>query len=99
VDELVTRLPARFQGVLDISSGNHFAALTLRSLNNERGDCLMTTFPIADSNESAPSQIVFPQIADEGGCKTEFVLLGTGKASVMRLGFFGEHGTPIPVSK
>jgi hypothetical protein len=71
-----------FTGVLEISSIRPFAAVTLRSLNNGRGDFLMTTFPVADGARAAPSPIVFPQIADGGGYSTQFILLSaTGAAS------------------
>src|SRR5437899_8663393 len=38
-----------------------------------RGDFLLTTFPIADANQPAPSPIVFPQIVDGGGSKTQSI--------------------------
>ena len=71
VDQTITDLPAGFRGVLDILSDVPFAALTLRSLVNERGDFLMTTFPVADMNEAAPAPVIFPQLADGGGFVTE----------------------------
>lgn len=94
-DQLIAGLPAGFKGVLDISSKTPFAALTLRSLVNERNDFLMTTFPVADALRAAPSPIVFPQIADGGGYLTEFVLVSAGRASSSTLSFFGEDGAPL----
>ncbi len=90
--EFVTGLPQGFTGVLDIRSATPFAALTMRSLTNERGDFLLTTFPIADVNRAAPSPIVFPQIADGGGYVTQFILLSPGGASSARLNFYDESG-------
>ena len=98
-NEFVSGLPAGFTGVLDITSPTPFAALTMRSLNNERNDFLLTTFPIADQNRSAPSPIVFPQIADGGGYVTQFILIGAGGASSVTLNFYGEDGKPLPVGK
>jgi N-acetylneuraminic acid mutarotase len=98
-DQFISGLPTGFTGILDISSTQPFAALTLRSLNNARGDFLMTTFPIADANRAAISPIVFPEIADGAGYVTEFVLLNTGKASQVTLSFYGEDGAPIPVGE
>jgi len=80
-DQLISGLPAGFTGVLDISSLTPFAALTIRSLINEVGNFLMTTFPIADQNRTAPSPIVFPQVADGGGYVTEFILISAGQAA------------------
>ncbi len=97
--EFVAGLSAGFAGVLDISSETPFAALTMRSLTNERGDFLLTTFPIADANGAAPSPIVFPQIADGGGYVTQFILLSPGGASSAKLNFYGETGAPLAVGR
>ncbi len=94
-DELISGLPAGFTGVLDVSSTTPFAALTIRSLNNEDNKFLMTTFPVADVTRPAPSPIVFPQIADGGGYRSEFILISpTGEAS-STLSFFDESGAPM----
>jgi hypothetical protein len=93
-DQLITGLPVGFTGVLDVSSTTPFAALTIRSLYNERHDFLMTTFPVADANQVAPSPIVFPQIADGGGYATQFIFISAGEASSSTLAFYDENGTP-----
>jgi hypothetical protein len=97
--QLFPGLPAAFIGVLDISSSTPFAAVTVRSLYNERQDFLVTTFPVADATRSAPSPIIFPHIADGGGYETQFILIGpTGEASAT-LGFYGEDGQPLAIGK
>jgi O-glycosyl hydrolase len=98
-DAFVTGLPVGFTGVLDISSSVPFAALTLRALDNERGDFLMTTFPVADMNQPAPSPIVFPQIVDGGGYTSEFVLIGAAEPSSNTVSFYGEAGNPLQFAK
>jgi hypothetical protein len=98
-NELVSSLPTGFAGLLDITSSTPFAALTMRSLYNERNDFLLATFPIADMLQSAPAPIVFPQIADGGGYVTQFILIGGGGASAVTLNFYGEDGKPLPVAK
>jgi subtilisin family serine protease len=98
-DSFVSNLPDGFTGVLDIRSANSFAALTLRSLDNERGDFLMTTFPIADENQPAPEPAVFPQIADGGGYTTQFILLGQDSASSITLNFYSGTGNPLAIVK
>jgi trimeric autotransporter adhesin len=99
VTQLISGLSAAFTGVLDISSPDPFAAITVRSLTNERGDFLLTTFPIADATRAAPSPIVFPHIADGGGYSTQFILISpTGTASTA-LNFYGEDGKPLAVAK
>jgi hypothetical protein len=97
--QLIPDLPAAFIGVLDISSPTPFAAITVRSLYNERQDFLVTTFPVADATRSAPSPIVFPHIADGGGYATQFIFISpTGEANAT-LGFYGEDGQPLAVGK
>jgi hypothetical protein len=98
-DEFVTGLPAGFKGVLDISSSTPFAALTLRSLINERDEFLMTTFPVADANQSGPTPVVFPQIVAGGGYTTEFILLSATGAASMTISYFGNTGTPLAIGR
>jgi hypothetical protein len=97
--ELIAGLPTGLIGVLDITSATPFAALTLRSLNNERNDFLMTTFPIADADRTAPPPVVFPHIVDGGGFVTEFILLNAGGASRTTLSLFDNEGRPLAVGK
>ncbi len=63
-----------------------------RELNNERNDFLVTTFPLADVDRTAPSPAVFPQIADGGGFVIEFILLDAGAGSKTTLSFFANKG-------
>jgi hypothetical protein len=95
VDGLVKDLPADFKGVLDVSSKDSFAALTLRCHTNERDEFLMTTFPIADPNRPALAPILFPHFAEGGGYGTEFIFLSPGGPSSISLEMFGETGNPI----
>jgi trimeric autotransporter adhesin len=98
-DQLIEGLPAGYRGVLDISSATPFAALTVRSLTNERSDFLMTTFPVADSNQTAPSPVVFPHLADGGGYVTEFILISGSSAANTTPGFYDDSGSPADFSK
>jgi subtilisin len=93
-DRFMNGLPAGFRGVLDISAATPFAALTLRSLMNERDEFLMTTFPVADLNAPAPSPIVFPHVADGGGYLTEFILISAGGGASTILNFYDDTGSP-----
>jgi hypothetical protein len=97
---LIPNLPAGFTGVLDIfsPSGLPFAALTLRILTNLRGDSVITTFPVADFDSTAPTPIVFPQVVDgnAGGLyRTQFIMLGTTGASTLTLNLYGDDGSLI----
>jgi len=97
--EFIPMLSNGFTGVLDIASSSPFVALTIRSLTNARGDFLLTTFPIADFNQPAPTPILFPQIADGGGYKTQFILLSTGGAASATISFFDNQGSPLAIGK
>lgn len=92
-------LPAGFTGVLAISSSTPFAALTLRSLTNARGDFLLTTLPIADANVEAPSPIIFPQIVDGGGYATQFILLSPRGTSSTSLYYYDDTGAPLVLGR
>ena len=78
---------------MDISSATPFAALTVRSLVNERDDYLITTFPIADATRTAPSPVVFPQIADGGGYFTQFILISPVGGADVKLLLYSQTGT------
>jgi len=97
--EFVPAVPAGFTGVLDISSATPFAALTLRSLTNSRGEFLLTTFPIADATQPAPQPIIFPQIADGGGYVTQIILLSPAGSATANVGLFGDNGNALAVGR
>jgi hypothetical protein len=93
--QIISDLPSNFTGILDISSTSPFAALTLRSLTNERGDFLITTFPIADVTQPAPSPVIFPHIADGGGYNTQFILLSPSDVANTSLILNDDTGAPF----
>ncbi|MDD5541541.1 MAG: protease pro-enzyme activation domain-containing protein [Acidobacteriia bacterium] len=97
VEQFISALPPGFTGVLDISSAQPFAALTLRSLTNGRGETLLTTFPIADFNQTPVAPLVFPQIVDSGGFQSEIILLSTSNSgtSGVTVNYLDNSGAPI----
>jgi hypothetical protein len=107
VGDLIPALPAGFTGVLDVTSSAPMAALTLRSLTNSRGDFLLTTFPAADVRApqqtgfiSSPASLIFPQIADGGGYRTQIILLdANGSPSTVSLRYLDDDGRPIAVGE
>jgi len=72
---------AGLKGVAEISFSGPLAALTLRTLRNQRGDILLTSLPVADLSQPAPVPI-FPQIADGGGFQTEIICISPGTVPV-----------------
>jgi hypothetical protein len=97
--ELVAGLPSNFTGVAEITSSTPFVALTLRSLTNSRGDVLLTTFPVADETQTAPSPIIFPQIADGSGFSTQFIFISASGAASVNLNLTGDDGSPLPIGR
>jgi hypothetical protein len=95
--ELVSGLPTGFKGVAEISSTSPFVALTLRSLTNSRGDTLLTALPVADPSQTAPSPIVFPQIADGAGFTTQFVFISASGPASVSVSFARDDGTPLSI--
>jgi hypothetical protein len=95
--QLISGLPDGFKGVAEISSTSPFAALTLRALTNSRNETLLTTFPVADANQSAPAPIVFPQIADGLGFTTQFIFLSAGGTASVNVNFTADDGTPLEI--
>jgi hypothetical protein len=98
-NEFVSELPEGFTGVLDITSPYPFAALTIRTLMNSSDSFLMTTFPVADANRTAPSPVVFPRIADGDGYTTQFILLSPNGAASTTLRLYGSDGSPMELEQ
>jgi sugar lactone lactonase YvrE len=99
VNQFINGLPSGFQGVLDISSASPFAALTVRSLINERDEFLISTFPTADANQAAPAPIIFPQVADGSGYVTQFILISAGDKTSTTFNFYDEAGAKADFTK
>jgi hypothetical protein len=97
VGELISGLPSGFVGVAEFTSTTPIVALTLRSLTNARNDFLLTTFPIADANQTAPTPIVFPHIAMGGGYVTEFIVISATGSGAVEIRFYGDDGAQIGV--
>lgn len=101
VEEIISGLPDDFTGILYFSSWPPapFAALTLRSLTNSRNDFLLTTFPVFTRDLPLGIPLVFPQIADGGGYRTQFILLNSSGAVSTTLTFYNDDGLPLAVGK
>jgi hypothetical protein len=91
---------ARF-GSLDVASDQPISVLALRLTNNQRGEALLTTTPIADltrPQDSAP--LYFPQFVDGGGYVTTLMLLNTSEvAETGKLALFDDSGSPLLVNQ
>jgi hypothetical protein len=97
--ELVPLWPQGSGGVLEIAASAPVQALTLRSLVNQRGEFLLTTFPVADLDRNAP-QVLFPQVVDGGGYRTEIILISPGATPISaRVSFFGDAGQGLSLPR
>ncbi|MBZ5538617.1 MAG: VCBS repeat-containing protein [Acidobacteriia bacterium] len=101
VEEIISGLPDDFTGILYFYSwpSAPFAALTLRSLTNSRNDFLLTTFPVFNSDLPLGIPLVFPQIADGGGYRTQFIVLNGSSAVSTTLNFYNDDGLPLAAGK
>jgi hypothetical protein len=99
VGQLISGLPEGFTGIAEVTSSSPFVPLTLRSLTNGRGDFLLTTFPAADMTQAAPTPIVFPQIADGAGYRTEFIFISAAGSASVTVDFIGDDGTPLNIQR
>jgi hypothetical protein len=98
VHEIFPTLSLPFRGILRMSSANSIVVTSLRIRYNERGDFLITTTPV--TNEASPStsaELIFPQIADQGGYSTQFVFFSGifGQSTTGTLIFLGPLGQPL----
>ena len=99
VDQIFTNNEAKnLTGALSIEtpSTDGISALTLLATNNQRGDALLTTLPVAtESSSTAP--VFFPQLVAFGGYQTQLILLNPSgsSASSGTLTFFSDTGSPL----
>jgi len=82
VGEIFPGLPVPFQGVLDITSGSRFCAVTLRQVINEVGNPLLTTVPLADLASPRTDALVIPHLAVGGGFDVEAILISSSGSSL-----------------
>ncbi|MBZ5538694.1 MAG: FG-GAP-like repeat-containing protein [Acidobacteriia bacterium] len=99
-------LPANFPsdirfGSLEVSSDQPLSIVALRLTNNQRGETLLTTTPVADLAK-VPDEVplFFPQLADGGGFTTALFLLNTSKVvETGTLRMFGNSGAPLAIRR
>lgn len=96
--EIFPDLPQGFVGALEASSGETFAAVTLRLALNGRNDFVLTALPAAHlSNPSGADLLVIPQIGLGPGLATRLIALsavGSGSAQGS-VHFMDPSGTPM----
>jgi hypothetical protein len=98
VHELFPTLSLPFRGILRISSANSIVIVSLGMRYNERGDFLVTTTPVTnEASSSTTAELIFPQIADQGGYSTQFIFFSgvVGQSTSGTLRFFGQDGQPL----
>jgi hypothetical protein len=76
---------ASLSGSFTFSASQSVAVIALRGFNNERGEFLTTTLPVADLGVAPspdPIEVLFPHFADGGGWTTQFLLVNTTDSSM-----------------
>ena len=76
---------------------NYYNTYIQKSNTREAGE--VTTLPMAGFERSAPTPIVFPQIAGGGGDKAEFILLSAGGGAGSTLAYYDDEGSAMPVGR
>jgi len=59
----------------------------------------VTTFPAADLTQAAPTPIVFPQIADGGGYKTQFIFISADGTATVSVNFVADNGAALSLGQ
>ncbi|MDD5542761.1 MAG: PKD domain-containing protein [Acidobacteriia bacterium] len=94
----LSSIPANIQGVLTMTSDQPLAVITLRQTNNQVGDLLLSTLPVADLNTTSLAPLFLPQIADGAGFQTQLIFLNTTASSMsIHVDFIDDNGNLVGV--
>ena len=93
-------IPANFQGSLTLTSSVPVSVVTLRTIQNQAGEFLLTSMPLADLDAvPTPAPLYLPQIATRGGYATEILLVNPGASELGgTVDFLLPGGTPMTVN-
>ena len=84
--------PAGFEGTIEFASDQKVAAVALRYDNSSQD--VFSTIPVLV--DEAATTLYFPQVADGGGYRTNFILINpSGTATTAKLEFFADDGSPL----
>ena len=100
IDQLFSAglVPADFKGVLTLTSNVPITVVTLRLTNNQRGDEIFSTLPVADLNAPPTDPLYIPQVVDGGGYTTQLILINTASgAGTVTITFLNDNGSQVPV--
>jgi hypothetical protein len=99
LNDVLGNAPQTLQGVLKltVTSGPGVVTAGYRASFNANGNLLMTTTGPLVEDAGAPGLLVFPHIAEGGGYRTRFVIIGgaSGQSNTGVLSFFNETGAPV----
>jgi hypothetical protein len=83
LDQAPFNAPANFQGTFTFTSSLPVGVIALRGLTNQRGEFLMSTLPVVDTNSVATTGTqVLPDFSDGGGWKTQIFLVNPGSTAM-----------------
>lgn len=93
-------LPDAFKGFLELTSADSFVLSTLRKTTNVQGKTILSYVPSFIPGIAPATPVVFAQIADGSGFRTEFIFLNSrDDATVIQLNFWDEKGNLMEVGK
>jgi hypothetical protein len=93
------KVPANFQGVLDMTSPVPVAILTLRMTVNQRGETIYSTLPVADLTNPPQGPLFLPQFANGDGYQTQIIAIDTSsKGGKIYINLFDDKGATIPAN-
>jgi len=96
ISELFPDLSRDFQGGLSLTSNVPISALTLRLTQNQRGQSIYSTLPIADLNSPPTGAVYIPQIADGGGYSTQIIVVNTANSpGAVHVDFYDSSGKKV----
>src|SRR5215831_17355587 len=92
LDQAPWNLPLNFQGTFTFTSTVPIAVVALQLYNNERGEPLITTLPVIDTNARADSTpALLSQFADGAGWSTTLILVNQTETAQAGTIVFRDH--------
>lgn len=101
INDVLPTVPAGFKGLLGVEAVSGLLNVVgLRTLLNERAELLTTTMPLAQTQQSAPTPAILPQIAEGDGYTTEIILINPDirEHSAAIIGLYADDGRAFQIS-
>lgn len=98
-DRSVFNGPPNFQGTFSFTASAPIAATAVHARRNERGEFLMSTLPVIDTDAPAAQTAILPHFAEGGGWTTQILLVNPTDAPLAgALEFLDDSGFVFDVA-